>query len=315
MILNAPFQPPPILYFKQVYAAVLLPVTCTFAANEDSQGASMLLLGAGPHGHGKMPASQSKERSSINCLTLDVYCSLFKHISTYAVFVSSYQFDSICSFISCNHVSCLPGLQSQLEECSSVWLSPGREVPFSPAGLAKQCPGPPYKRPYNSWTLSVASVSFEFCFAAICSKVYPFKTRRDQCKKHIVKQQLENFLSGLLVVHLQDTLQHVGLSKSKERNLLGTFIHPPSVSKLFILQSKPPRRFPSCFLACGWSWEQAQLLITPTTTHQSFSKPPEWRELQKAVQGLPREEVQPWRNNRTKWNKISKLMTLQFKHA
>ena len=81
MILNAPFQPPPILYFKQVYAAVLLPVTCTFAANEDSQGASMLLLGAGPHRHGKMPASQSKERSSMNCLALDVYCILFKHIT------------------------------------------------------------------------------------------------------------------------------------------------------------------------------------------------------------------------------------------
>lgn len=83
MILNAPFQPPPILYFKQVYAAGLLPVpaTCTFAANEDSQGASMLLLGAGPHGHGKMPASQSKERSSMNCLALDVYCSLLKHIT------------------------------------------------------------------------------------------------------------------------------------------------------------------------------------------------------------------------------------------
>ena len=43
----------------------------------------MLLLGAGPHGHGNMPASQSKERSSMNCLALDVYCSLFKHITVH----------------------------------------------------------------------------------------------------------------------------------------------------------------------------------------------------------------------------------------
>ena len=36
MILDAPFQPPPILYFNQVYAAVLL--TCTFAAKERFPG-------------------------------------------------------------------------------------------------------------------------------------------------------------------------------------------------------------------------------------------------------------------------------------
>ena len=109
--------------------------------------------------------------------------------------------------------------------------------------------------------------------------------------------------------------------KAEQRNLLETFIHPHLLHFFHLCQNFSSSNlrhlvdFQVAFLRMD-SPENKHNCLTPTRTHQSLSNPPEWRELQKVGHGLPaREEVQPWRNERTKWNKISKLMTLWFKHV